>query len=57
MAFFTSGDEVLIVPEGDTFLNGLRLLHIGNDSAEVEEVSSGRHATVPMVQPEQGLTP
>ena len=57
VAFFSSGDDVLVVPEGDTFLNGLRLIHIGNDSADVEEVSTGRHATVPMVQPEGGATP
>jgi len=50
-AFFTSGDDVLIVKEGDTFLGGLRLLHIGNDSADVQEISSGRHATVQLVQP------
>lgn len=51
VAFFTSGDDVLIVPEGDTFLGGFRLVHIGSDSADVEEMSTGRHATVPMVQP------
>jgi len=51
VAFFTSGEDVLIVPEGDTFLGGFRLVHIGSDSAEVEEMSTGRHATVPMVQP------
>jgi hypothetical protein len=50
-AFFTSGDDVLVVAEGDTFLGRFRLIHIGNDSAEVEEVSTGRHTTVPMVQP------
>jgi hypothetical protein len=27
------------------------LIHIGNDSADVEEISSGRHARVAMVQP------
>ena len=51
VAFFTSGDDVLVVAEGDTFLNRFRLLHIGNDSAEVVENSTGRHATVQMVQP------
>jgi len=50
-AFFTSGDDVLIVKEGDTFLGGLRLLHIGNESADVQEISTGRHATVQLVQP------
>ena len=54
VAFFTSGDDVLVVHEGDTFLDRFRLDHIGNDSADVEEISSGRHATVPLVQPDQG---
>lgn len=51
VAFFTSGDDVLVVAEGDRFLNTFRLIHIGNESAEVEEISSGRHAMVPLVQP------
>jgi hypothetical protein len=32
-------------------MNRYRLDKIGNDSADVEETSSGRHATVQMVQP------
>jgi hypothetical protein len=51
VAFFTSGDDVLVVAEGDTFLGRFRLDRIGNDFADVEEISSGRHANVPMVQP------
>ena len=51
VAFFTSGDDVLVVPEGDTFLGRFRLVHIGNDSADVEEVATGRHATIQLVQP------
>jgi hypothetical protein len=50
-AFFKQGDEVLVVAEGDTFLNNFRLIHIGNDSADVEQISDHRHATVPMLQP------
>ena len=50
VAFFTSGDDVLVVAEGDKFLNTFRLVHIGNESADVEEISTGRHATVPLVQ-------
>lgn len=56
VAFFTSGDDVLVVPEGDTFLNRFRLVHIGNASADVEEMSTGRHATVPMLQPPDQVT-
>lgn len=51
VAFFKVGEDVFVVPEGDTFLNRFRLVHIGNDSADVEQLSDGRHATVMMVQP------
>jgi len=51
IAFFLSGDDVLVVPEGDSFLNRFRLIHIGTDSADVQEISSGRHAFVQLVQP------
>jgi hypothetical protein len=53
-AFFKNGDDVFVVAEGDAFLNNYRLIHIGNDSADVEEISSGRHAHVAMVQPPAG---
>jgi len=51
VAFFTSGDDVLVVGEGETFLGRFRLDHIGNESADVEEISTGQHATVELVQP------
>jgi hypothetical protein len=54
VAFFLDGDEVLVVEEGSVFLNRYRLDKIGNDSADVEETSSGRHAAVQMVQPANG---
>jgi hypothetical protein len=57
VAFFQNGEDVLVVPEGDTFLNRFRLIHIGNESADVEEISSGRHAQVPMVPPVTNPTP
>jgi hypothetical protein len=59
VAFFTSNDDVLVVAEGDKFLNIYRLVHIGNESADVEEISTGRHATVPLVEPPlaQAATP
>ena len=53
-AFFKNGDDVVIVAEGDPFLGNYRLIHIGNDSADVEEISSGRHARVAMVPPATG---
>jgi hypothetical protein len=51
VAFFKLGEDVIIVPEGDTYLNRFRLVRIGNDSADVEQISDGRHATVMMMQP------
>ena len=54
LAFFLNGDDVLVVQEGSVFLTRFRLDKIGNDSADVEEISSGRHATVQMVQPPPG---
>src|SRR5579864_4196512 len=57
VAFFTSGDDVLVVAEGDKFLSNYRLVHIGNESADVEEIATGRRATVRLVQPpDQGGT-
>jgi hypothetical protein len=52
VALFKNGDDIVIVGEGDTFMNRYRLVHIGNQSAEVEEISSGRQATLPLVPPQ-----
>lgn len=54
VAFFLDGDDVLVVTEGAVFLNRFRLDKIGNDSADVEEISSQRHVTVQMVAPASG---
>jgi hypothetical protein len=51
LAFFESGDDVFIVGEGGILLGRYRLLKIGNDSAEFEEVASARRASLPMTQP------
>jgi hypothetical protein len=47
-AFFTDGDDVFIAGEGELLLGKFRVLKIGNDTAEVEEVSSGRTTTLTM---------
>ncbi|MGD0427774.1 MAG: hypothetical protein ABSC10_13725 [Candidatus Acidiferrales bacterium] len=54
VAFFLQGDDVLVVEEGSVFMDRYRLDKINNDSADVEETSSGRHATVQMIQPANG---
>ena len=51
VAFFLNGEDVIVVAEGDAFLGNFRLLHIGNDSADVQEISSGRHAKVVLEHP------
>jgi hypothetical protein len=45
-AFFIYGEDVLIVAEGETLMNRFRLLRIGNKTAEVEEIASGRRVTL-----------
>jgi hypothetical protein len=50
-AFFTNGEDVFIVEEGGMLLNHFRLVKIGNNSADLEETASGRHATVPLTEP------
>jgi len=52
-AFFTDGDDVFIAGEGELLLGRFRVLKIGNDTADVEEVSSGRRATLQMQQDAQ----
>lgn len=50
--FITSNNEdVIIAGEGDTFLGRFRVDRITNTTADVEEVSSGRHATLTLEEP------
>jgi hypothetical protein len=51
VGFFANGDDVLILAQGDTFLDRFRLLSLTNNSAEVMEISSGRRTTLPITQP------
>jgi hypothetical protein len=55
-ALMKEGDDVVAVPEGGTFENNrFRLTHVGNASADVVEVSTGRSVTIPLIpQGEQG---
>jgi len=52
-AFFATGnnEDVYIAGEGDTLMGRFRVVQITNTSADVEEVSSGRHATLALEQP------
>ena len=54
-AFFTDGEDVYIVSEGEILLNRFRIIKVGNASLDFEEVSSGRHGTAALE--EQGAPP
>jgi hypothetical protein len=47
-AFFATNnnDDIIIAGEGDTFLGRFRVIHLTNTTADVEEVSTGRRATL-----------
>lgn len=47
---FTNGEDVFILGEGELLMNRYRLLRIGNTTADFEEVSSGRRATLQLEQ-------
>jgi hypothetical protein len=52
-AFFISSnnEDVIIAGEGDTFMGRFRVDHLTNTTADVEEVSSGRHAMLTLEEP------
>lgn len=50
-AFFTNGEDVFILSEGEMLQNRFRLLRIGNATADFEEIMSGKRATLPLEQP------
>ena len=48
-AFFTDGEgDVQILGEGDVLLKRFRIIRIGNDHIEFEEISTGRVGTAPL---------
>jgi hypothetical protein len=55
LAFFTNGEEIYVVAEGELLLNRFRILRIGNANLEYEEVSSGLRGTANLE--EQGAPP
>lgn len=50
-AFFIEGENVYIVAVGEVLLGRYRLVQIGNSSVEMEELSTGRRATLTMEEP------
>jgi hypothetical protein len=47
-AFFTDGDDVYVVTEGEVLLGRFRILKVGNTNLEFQEISSGRTGSVPL---------
>ena len=52
-AFFSYDEDVFILTEGETLLGRFKLLKINNNSADFEEVASGRRASVPLEEQPQ----
>ena len=52
-AFFatSNNEDVIIAGEGDTFMGRFRVVRLTNTTADVEEVSSGRRATLTLEEP------
>ena len=47
-AFFTDGEDVYVVTEGDTLLGRYRILKVGNSNLEFLEISIGLPGTAPL---------
>ena len=54
LAFFTDGEEVYAVAEGEVLMGRFRILRIGNESVQFEEISSGRTSTASLDEPARG---
>lgn len=53
-AFFSNGEDIYVVAEGELLLNQYRILKVNNTSLEFEEVSSGRRGSAPLVEQPAG---
>jgi hypothetical protein len=49
-AFFSDGEDVFIVAEGEMLLGRYRIVKVNNTNLEFEEVATGRHNTAPLVE-------
>jgi hypothetical protein len=50
-AFLQDGEEVRIVGEGDTIQNHIRIIHIGNDRIEYEDINTGKKNSTTLEMP------
>ena len=49
-AFFSDGEDVFIVAEGETLLGRYRIIKVNNTNLEFEEIATGRHNTTPLIE-------
>ncbi len=49
--FFQNGEDIFIAAEGETLQNRFRVLRISTNNVEMEELASGRRATVQIEEP------
>jgi len=49
--FFQNGEDIFIAAEGETLQNRFRVLRISTNNVEMEELASGRRATVAIEEP------
>jgi len=55
-AFFSDGEDVFIVSEGETLLGRYRIVKVNNNNLEFEEIATGRRNTTPLIEePASGL--
>jgi len=56
-AFFSDGEDIIIVAEGETLLGRYRILKVNNTNLEFEEIATGRRSTAPLVEDQQASQP
>ena len=54
LAFFADEEEVYAVAEGEVLMGRFRILRIGNESVQFEEISSGRTSAASLDEPGRG---
>jgi hypothetical protein len=51
-AFFVQGEDVYVLAVGEVLLGRFRLLQIGTNTAQLEEIGTGRRVTLTMEEPQ-----
>jgi hypothetical protein len=51
-AFFVQGEDVYVLAVGEVLLGRFRLVQIGTNTAQLEEIGTGRRATLTMEEPQ-----